>query len=783
VNRTGVVVAALLLGLAEGQAVAQLQLATIRGLVLDVSGQPAAAVSVELTDPLGGIVDTRATGSDGRFSFPSVAPGRYTIRTRAADDEPLLHPLTVDAAMPIDVTLRFPLRTAAQVVVGAAIEVGSPVTRMSVAGESIAQVPLRSIAKGVQDVVATLPGWATEDNGLLHVRGIDDGFLYVIDGVPVYERLDQLSGLGPDTGSIESINVMTGNIPAEYGYKAGGVIDVRSRSSMQSWLGSVEAGGGSDDTVQGSLSVSGPISERLSVAVSSAAERSDRLLDPVHPDNLHNNGAVAGLTGSMTWTPSAATVVSINVGGGQSDYDVPNTEEQEDALQDQRQRLSQRYGAVTWQRAWSGNTYSQVSGYLRHSEALLDGSANDTPLFADADRSLARAGAIARVSRQAGRHTIKAGFEIQRLSLDESFQFAVTDEDAAEDAGFSDEAIEFDLDDPFVFADQATPTLWSAYVQDEWRSTDRLTISAGLRFDESRVLLLRRQVSPRIGVGYRVGHSTVLRGSASRYFQPPQPENLLLSSSEEARQLSPFAEDGEGGADVEPERQWAFEAGFDHRFGPLVRLDGAFWYRRIVEAADPNVFAGTTIIFPNAVARGRARGFDARLEIARRRSWSGYANVSVGRVRQNGPITGGLFLEDEIGELGDGEEFIPDHDQRVVASGGVTWTPTQSGASVAFTVRYETGTPIEREEDEEDELMERPGAERVDFESGRVKPRTIASLQAEVPFFKGGRYAARLRASVLNLFDQRYAYNFGNPFSGTHFGAPRTMSLGARVSF
>jgi outer membrane receptor for Fe3+-dicitrate len=276
----------------------------------------------------------------------------------------------------------------------------------------------------------------------------------------------------------------------------------------------------------------------------------------------------------------------------------------------------------------------------------------------------------------------------------------------------------------------------------------------------------------------------VLRGSASRYFQPPQPENLLLSSSEEARQLSPFAEDGgEGGADVEPERQWAFEAGFDHRFGALVRLDGAFWYRRIAEAADPNVFAGTTIIFPNAVARGRARGFDARLEIARRRAWSGYANVSVGRVRQNGPITGGLFLEDEIGELGDGEEFIPDHDQRVVASGGVTWTPARSGASVAFTLRYESGTPVERGEEEENELMERPGAELVDFESGRVDPRTVASLQAEVPVFKRGRYSARVRGSVLNLFDQRYAYNFGNPFSGTHFGAPRTASFSVRVGF
>ncbi len=111
---------------------------------------------------------------------------------------------------------------------------------------------MRTIAKGLQEAVATLPGWATEDNGLLHVRGIDDGFLYVIDGVPVYERLDQLSGLGPDLSTVESINVITGYMPAEFGYKAGGVIDVRSKSAAdrlgRAWRSSAR---GSDDDTHG----------------------------------------------------------------------------------------------------------------------------------------------------------------------------------------------------------------------------------------------------------------------------------------------------------------------------------------------------------------------------------------------------------------------------------------------------------------------------------------------------------------------------------------------------
>jgi hypothetical protein len=195
------------------------------------------------------------------------------------------------------------------------------------------------------------------------------------------------------------------------------------------------------------------------------------------------------------------------------------------------------------------------------------------------------------------------------------------------------------------------------------------------------------------------------------------------------------------------------------------------------------VFAGTTIIFPNAVAQGRARGMDARLELIRHRSWSGYANLALGHVRQTGPINGGLFLEDEIADLGDGVEFIPDHDQRLVAGGGVSWKHAKSGGAISAAVRYESGTPLEVDEDEEDDLRERPGAEMVDFESGRVRPRTIVSMQAAWPLLTRDRRAIELQASLFNAFDARYAYNFGNPFSGTHFGAPRSAAIAIRLKF
>lgn len=761
---------------------AQLQLAAIRGVVLDLSSNAVAGATVELTDPLGGRLNSTTSDATGRFAIANVAPGRYALRATVGGFNPHVEAVQVTAALPLEIVLRVTLRSATGVIVEQDVQRDVPATRASIAGTSLARIPVRAIAKGLQEAVATLPGWSSEDNGLLHVRGTDDGFLYVFDGVPVYERLDQLSGLAPDLSTVQSISVITGYIPPEFGYKAGGVIEVRSKSSIDAWAGSLQFQQGSEDDSNGAVSLGGPLNRRLSFIVGAAAQRTDRFLDPVHPDNLHNQGEVASGTVQLTWLPSDANIFSAIAGTGRSDYQVPNTMEQEDAGQDQWQRVAQSQVALSWQRSWSASTFSQISAYARDSSVRLDGSPRDTPLFASADRSLSRIGIIGGLSRRIGANTLKAGFEMQRLAMEEDFRFAVTDEDAAEEAGFSDEALELDAGDPFEFSGDAAPVLWSAFLQDDWTAGDRLSVSAGVRYDESRLLLLRRQWSPRAGMAYRVANRTTWRGSVSRFFQPPQPENLLLSSSVQARELSPFAEDGaEGGADVEPERQWAFETGLAHRIGSLIRIDTALWARAIRQAADPNVFAGTTIIFPNAVAEGRARGLDVRVEMVPRQSWSGYVNASIARVRQRGPVTGGLFLEDEITAISDGGEFIPDHDQLLVASSGWTWTHAGSGATMSFTFRHETGTPIELDEDEADELQSQPGSEMVDIDRGRVAPRSIVSVQAEVPIWRRSRRSVTVRASVLNIFDARYAYNFGNPFSGTHFGPSRTASVGLRI--
>lgn len=761
---------------------AQQQSALVRGRVYGPDGRPVAAATVTLLDQRGTPVSRTETAAGGGFRLEDVSPGRYTLFAEGAAGGASARVLTVTGALPIAVELTLGTQIIESVVVRGS-DGPSVTTRTTVAGEALRQSPTRLSSQGVPQLLATLPGWASEDNGLLHVRGVDDGILYVEDGVPIYDRVDMLSGIAANPAGIGSMNVLTGYIPPEYGLKSGAVVELQSATAQRkAWTASVNAGIGSDVTRTVRTLAGGPAGDRATLVVSAAAERSDRFLDPVHPDNLHNHGGVFSGEGNASVLPSDRDHVRIKAAGGRSRYQVPHGALQEAAAQDQQQSLRQNSQSTSWQRFWSDATVSHVTAYRREADVDLLGSATDTPLSASSDRHHHRLGVLAALTHLRNLHTIKFGVETARLRLTEDFSFAVTSLDDAEAAEISPRAAVFTRENAFLLHDSVSRSQWAFYVQDSIRATANLSVNLGIRFDRTRLLVPASQWSPRLGAAHVwPATGTTIRASVNRLFQPPQPEHLLLSSSAAARELSPFAgssEDGRsGGADIEPERQTAWEIGGEQWLGGLLRLDAAFWSRHVRNYADPNVFFGTTILFPNSVARGTANGLDARLEMARYRGWSSYVSYTLSKVEQVGPINGGLFLEDNTIDIGPGTRFTPDHDQRHVSAAGVAYQNQTHRFSGSLTARYESGTPLEIAEDDADALMARPGAARVDFERGRVRPRLVFDATFTQVIRRGARMEALVRLGVFNLTNHPYALNFANPFSGTHFGAPRTARV------
>lgn len=765
---------------------AQIQIGTVRITVTDPSADVVVGATVTLSNKITGYKQSATTDDHGAAGFNNVPFDDYEVVTEASRFQPASRKITVRSNIPIEVEVKLAVPGTQETVTVEAesglIERDSVSSEQDLNETSIRRSP--GTVRSVQQIVSTLPGWTTENNGLLHIRGVDDGILFVVDGVPVTDRFDATMASGLDTEMISSMNVLTGNLPAEFGGKSGAVVTIQPNSGIGKPLaGSMEFSGGSFNARDLSASVGGG-GKTAGFFVASSASKSDRYLDPVDPRNLNNRGGAARLNLRTDWHPTSDDILIFNLSVNGSSFRVPNNLGQELAGQHQRQELMDNRESVSWQRVFSQRTVSNVAFFHSFREAELIGSAQDTPLFAAQDRSHTRLGLLASVTHAVGSHSFKAGLEATRITPSEFFTFAITDRDAAEAEGISEAALVFDKTNPFVFRDRKTRGQVSAYAQDTFTPVVNLTVNAGLRYDHSSLLISERQFSPRVGAVYFIPKTrTAVRGSFNRLFMPPQIENLLLADSDQARALSPFQAATGGGANVRAERTSAYEAGFAQDIGGWLKFDAVYWWRHFRNYADPNVFFSTTVIFPNSVAKGFARGLDIRLDVPEKRGWSAFVSYTNQRILQTGPINGGLFLTDDVIEIGPGTKFIPDHDERNVAAFELMYRNARTGVWVALSGRHESGVPLEIDPVRLEELRSAPGAALADFSRERVKPWTVLGVSTGAELFRNERVGLRVQFDVLNLADRNFAYNFGNPFEGTHFGYPREFSGRVRVVF
>ncbi len=785
--RTGFLAIAVLLS-ATG-ASAQIQIGAIKGAITDQAGAVVAGAGVWLTNSITGEKVEGVTDGAGGFVFNNVPFNRYTLRVEAKGFASQSRQVTVNSNLPLELSINLSVAGASEQIVVAApdnlVDPGAASSATTLAANFIGRSPRINRGRQLQELIATAPGMATENNGLLHVRGVEDGVLYVLDGVPVADRLDSLSASSFDTDTINSLQVITGGMPAEFGGRNAAVVIVQPKSGIdQSVAGSLRATAGDFRTGDIAAALGGGLGKKFGLFANAATNRSDRFLDPVDPRNFNNRGGAVNLNLRADWLATTRDTVLFNASANGSDFRVTNDALQEERGQRQRQELRDNSLSVSWQRLFSDRTVGNFAVFHRRHQSKLFGGENDIPIFAEQDRAHTRSGFIASLTHQRDGHTLKTGVEGSRIAPREFFTFYITDEDVAEEREVSDEALEFDRDDPFVFRDSRVRGQFSFYAQDRFSPVRNLTLQVGLRYDRSSLLVSDQQFSPRLGAVYFIPKTkTALRASFNRLYQPPQIDNLLLSASAQAKQLSPFVEETGGGADIRPEKVSAWEAGFAQDFGGRFRLDAAYWGRGFRNVGDPNVFFNTTIIFPNSVAKGFSRGVDARLDVPERKGWSGWLSYTNMRLLQTGPLNGGLFLTDEFIEIGPGVSFIPDQDQRNTGAFGVTYRHQRSGLSLSLTGRHESGVPLEVEEERLEELKSALGAELVDFERGRVKPRTIFNFSAGVDLFKRERVVCASQIDISNIAGRFFAYNFGNPFEGTHFGYGRRWSGGLRIEF
>ena len=761
---------------------AQSNVGAVRGTVLDPSRAILVGAQVSLENPLTGRQIQLASNEQGQFDFENVPYGAYRLRVQAPGWAPWSEPISVHTSVPALVTAVLSLEVARQSLTVKApanlVQGETPETTTVVDSTSLQLTAAPDRSDALQAAVATTPGWSTEDDGLLHTRGDDDGALYVIDGVPNPDRMDALFAAAFDTESVSSLQVINGHIPAEFGDRAGAVIIVQPKSGLETpFTATAAVGGGSFDSAEVSSTLAGG-TRRWGVFLAGSTRRSDRYLDPVDPRNFNNSGGAGTLFLRSDWRPSQRDTLILDASGGGADFRVPNDLLQELDGQRQSQQLRDDGESLSWQHTWSADALSNLAWFRHAYHGRLNGSPFDTPLLAGQNRHHARQGATAALSYARHGQNLKVGAEGTRASIAEQFSFAVTDSQAGQAADLSPAALAFTPANPFFFAGRIVRGAGAGYAQDDFSPLKNLAVSAGVRYDDSALLVRDHQLSPRLGGIYYLSRTkTALRASWDRLYMPPQLENLLLASSPQARQLSPFAASaGDGGAAIPPEKVWALEGGFSQELPGTLRLDASYWRRWFRNIDDPNIFFSTTVIFPNSVAQARAQGVDVRLDMPERHGFSAGLSYANSRITEIGPLNGGLFLSQDFLAIGPGTAFTPDHDQRNVGSFAVTYRRAPRNLWTSFSGRYESGVPIEIPDSELGSLSALPGVTLVDLARQRVRPWAVFGWSGGADLLHHERITLRGQLDVQNLANRAFVYNFANPFSGTHFGYPRMVA-------
>ncbi len=638
-----------------------------------------------------------------------------------------------------------------------------------------------TLGRSTINAVNSMPGWLLEANAVLHPRGSEYDTQYVIDGIPLYDN--RSLGFAPafDSGEFETINVMTANIPAEFGRRLGGVIELYTRrADREGHHPELTLQGGSFATTEGAFSDQYRNGKTI-VSLGIRGGHTDRYLDPPSFENFTNKGSSAGFNAGLQRDLNSRDRLSLYVRSNRVNFLVPNDLEQQNNGQRQDRQGSETAGQVHFQRVFSPRTLGSVRGMVRDVSAKLWSNPLSIPVFTEQDRGFREGVVVGSVTVEGERHTVKAGGDFRTADIRERFFFTET---------------QILPTIPFDFQDNRRVNEFGLFVQDHIR-WGNLVVDAGIRFDRYQLRIDDSALSPRLGLAYYWEQADlVIRGSYDRIFQTPAIENLLLSTSAQTRGLDQV----EDALPLPGSRANFYEVGVRKPLGNLLRLDVNHYWRDFENYYDDDVFLNTGISFPISFQSARIEGTEVRLEMPSWKRFSTFASYSNLLGTATSPVTGGLFIKGgEAEELRDVVTRFPiSQDQRNTVSATARY---EAHPRLWFAVggRYGSGLPVELEGDDEaaeqgagqDQgssreppgsrfaLIPRPIIEQVNFDRGRLRPNFSLDLSLGVKLWEKDRRSVSLQFDVINATDRLNVINFSGLFSGTAI-APTRM-IGARL--
>jgi TonB dependent receptor len=731
---------------------------------------------VELVSQANEYKNTLNTDDGGALIAKRLPFGLYRVQIEGPGFAPVSQPMEIRSAVPVHLVVKLsitPVSTSVNVTdsdtlldpyrTGSENEIGT---------QAIAQRTTSLPGRSLQDLVNAEPGWLYEGNAVLHPRGSEYQTQFVVDGIPLTD--DRSPSFGPEieADDANSLNIYTAGIPAEYGRKMGGVIELNTlRDRQAGFHGEAVLSGGGFDTA-GAFARGQYSWGANTFAASADGSMTSHYLNPVVPENFTNNGTTGDFSLSYEREITQNDRLNVSLRHELSRYQIPNEQIQQSAGQRQDGDNFETMGIVSYQHIFSPDVVGNLRGMVRDNSDDLTSNPLSTPVIAFLRGDFKEGYFKGSISVHHGRHDWKAGVESDAMFLRENFSDAITDPD------------QFDEGTPatFSFLGNRPDLEQSAFVEDRIR-LGKWTISGGLRWDHYQLIVNQNAISPRVSVArYFRSANLVVHASYDRVFQTPSSENILLSSSPTVVSLNPSILR----LPVEPSHGDYYEIGLTKGILGKFRFDANYYRRYVNNFADDDQILNTAVSFPIAFDKAVIYGAEAKLELPIWGRFSGVLSYSYMLGNTWFPVTGGLFLgNDALSATTQLSGHFPNsQDQRNTLRLRFHY---QLNPRIWFAAagQYGSGLPFEFQGTPADALAQYGPdvVNRVDFEDGRVKPSLSVDTSFGADLVKRERLTTSLQFDVQNLTNRLNVIDFGGLFSGNAIAPPRSYFLRLTTNF
>ena len=623
--------------------------------------------------------------------------------------------------------------------------------------------------RSLTNLLLQAPGVAQDSYGQVHVRNEHANVQYRINGVIVPESI---TGFGQtiDVRLADSISLLTGTLPAQYGYRTSGVINIATQTGAFANGGDVGFYGGSHGTIEPSASIKGSSGGFNYFASGSYLKNDLGIENPTSSANaIHDRtdqfrgfayaSQILSETSRMSAFGGAATGrFQIPNNPGQTPiYAVNGVSNFNSSRLDQNQHENTYYGVVAYQ--YSADKLSlQVAPFVRYSRTTFTPDPNNGDIifngFSDRSRlsSLAYGLQTDASYKLSDHHTIRGGFFFQNERTRSNVVSLTLPALHADQSQPSDQL------SSTTIAGSKNGQLYGVYLQDEWMITPELTLNFGARFDAVNAYTTENQLSPRVNLVYQPSKATTFHAGYARDFTPPPQE--LVGTASLASFIGTTKEANSPNNDpVKAEREHYFDAGVLHTVLPglTVGLDG--YYKIKTNLLDEGQFGEAVVLSPFNYAQGYAWGIEVTTAYHAGRLTI-YGNATRGQETGRNIISSQFFFgADELAYIANHRIFT-DHNQFWSASAGASYGFDDGIGKLTPTIDAIYGNGLRAGD---------PNG--IIPNGGKVPTYTEVNLGIEQSFDGPGVLKGlSIRFDVINVGDKSYAIRSG---TGVGVGAPQ----------